>query len=147
MKSFRESVIECVRSVPKGKVVSYGQVAAVCGHPRAARQVGGILRAINSGPKLPDQIYSGQAILRKGRYGKGKPGSRRDLMRGVAKPFSGFPSQFSIPWWRVINSAGEISIKGNWEASKELQASLLKKEGVKIEKNFSLDINKYRWKM
>lgn len=38
--AFFESVYEYVKTVPKGKVVSYGQVALAVGAPRASRQVG-----------------------------------------------------------------------------------------------------------
>ncbi len=102
MKTFREKVTELVKLVPKGKVVSYGQVAAVAGHPRAARQVGGILRGLDD-------------------------------------------SKIHIPWWRVVNNRGYISIKGNWTATKELQKSLLLKDGVKVGKDFTLDMEKYRY--
>lgn len=44
--NFREKVLGLVRSVPQGRVVSYGQVAAAAGSPRAARQVGGVLRGM-----------------------------------------------------------------------------------------------------
>ncbi|MDR0499326.1 MAG: MGMT family protein, partial [Holophagales bacterium] len=37
--SFRDSVLRIVALVPEGKLVSYGQVAAMAGYPRAARQV------------------------------------------------------------------------------------------------------------
>jgi len=96
-------VIKFISQVPAGKVVSYGQVAAVCGSPRAARQVGGILRGLDSETK--------------------------------------------IPWWRVINSQGIISIKGNWTATKELQKELLIKDGVAVSHDFKIDINKYRLKV
>ncbi|HEX7039306.1 MAG TPA: methylated-DNA--[protein]-cysteine S-methyltransferase [Trueperaceae bacterium] len=43
MSSFREQVLEVVRAVPRGKVVSYGQVAEMVGAPHAARQVGAVL--------------------------------------------------------------------------------------------------------
>ena len=43
MSSFRNKVLDVVNTVPKGKVVSYGQVALLAGVPRAARQVGNIL--------------------------------------------------------------------------------------------------------
>jgi len=39
-----------IRKIPRGKVASYGQVAAAAGFPRAARQV---VRALNSFPGLP----------------------------------------------------------------------------------------------
>lgn len=41
--TFREQVLEVVRSVPYGKVVSYGQVAEMVGAPHSARQVGAVL--------------------------------------------------------------------------------------------------------
>lgn len=44
--AFTQKLISVVRSIPHGKVVSYGQVAAYIGVPRAARQVGWILRVI-----------------------------------------------------------------------------------------------------
>lgn len=40
--SFREDVYALVAQIPKGKVMTYGQIAALVGHPRAARQVGQI---------------------------------------------------------------------------------------------------------
>jgi methylated-DNA-protein-cysteine methyltransferase related protein len=41
--TFRERVLQVVREVPPGRVVSYGQVALWAGSPRAARQVGAVL--------------------------------------------------------------------------------------------------------
>jgi methylated-DNA-protein-cysteine methyltransferase-like protein len=38
---FKESVYEIVASIPKGKLMTYGDIAALAGHPYAARQVGG----------------------------------------------------------------------------------------------------------
>lgn len=98
--NFKDRVIRYVKSIPKAKVASYGQVAAAAGSPRAARQVGGILRALG--------------------------------------PDSG------VPWWRVINRDGVISIKGNWLADKKLQGKLLVKEGVEVSQEFTVDIHKYR---
>ena len=102
MQDFKQRVIKFIQQVPRGKVASYGQVAAFAGSPRAARQVGGILKSVDV-------------------------------------------SINTIPWWRVINSQGAISIKGNWTATKELQRNLLKKEGIKVDKDYKLDIKKYRW--
>jgi len=41
---FHRLVYRLVRRVPRGKVVTYGQVAAILGQPRAARAVGQALR-------------------------------------------------------------------------------------------------------
>ncbi|MEH7128593.1 MGMT family protein [Neobacillus drentensis] len=39
MTPFTENVVEIIRSIPEGKVATYGQVARLAGSPRAARQV------------------------------------------------------------------------------------------------------------
>ncbi len=43
--SFYDLVYEQVLRIPKGKVATYGQIAALCGSPRAARAVGYALHA------------------------------------------------------------------------------------------------------
>lgn len=42
---FQKRVLTTVRSIPAGGVVTYGQVARLCGSPGAARAVGGALAA------------------------------------------------------------------------------------------------------
>jgi methylated-DNA-protein-cysteine methyltransferase related protein len=41
-KNFKEQVYEVVAQIPRGKVMTYGQIATLCGRPRAARIVGGV---------------------------------------------------------------------------------------------------------
>jgi len=41
--NFQKKVLDYVRSVPRGKVVSYGDVAIAVGHPRAYRAVGTVM--------------------------------------------------------------------------------------------------------
>ena len=41
--SFTARAAELVRNIPKGKVMTYGQVAGLAGDPRAAREVGRVL--------------------------------------------------------------------------------------------------------
>ena len=41
--SFYNKVYETVRRIPKGKVATYGQIAALCGAPKASRVVGSAL--------------------------------------------------------------------------------------------------------
>lgn len=50
---FQEQVLEVVRAIPRGRVLTYGQVALLVGTPRGARQVGRILYL--SGRKVPWQ--------------------------------------------------------------------------------------------
>jgi len=40
--SFADAVYELVSQIPPGRVMTYGQIAALCGSPRAARIVGGV---------------------------------------------------------------------------------------------------------
>jgi methylated-DNA-protein-cysteine methyltransferase related protein len=42
--TFRAAVLRLVRRIPRGRVATYGQLAALLGRPRAARQVGQVLR-------------------------------------------------------------------------------------------------------
>ncbi len=52
MKSFKEKVWEVVRGIPKGKILTYKEVAAKAGSPNASRAVGSILKK-NYNPKIP----------------------------------------------------------------------------------------------
>ncbi len=51
----------------------------------------------------------------------------------------------SLPWWRVINNAGKITIKGNRYNDRDTQRKLLQSEGLEIDNDFELDIENYRW--
>ena len=53
MVRFAEQVYEIVAQIPPGKVVAYGQIAAILGRPRAAREVGWAMR--NCPEELPWQ--------------------------------------------------------------------------------------------
>ncbi len=60
---FRERVWAFVRSVPEGKVVTYGQVAAMIGAPFAARAVGSVLHHTPASAQVPCQ----RVVNRQGR--------------------------------------------------------------------------------
>lgn len=49
---FREKVIQIVKKIPKGKTLSYKDVAIKAGHPGAARAVGAIMR-VNKDESVP----------------------------------------------------------------------------------------------
>ncbi|KAA8997197.1 DNA methyltransferase [Paenibacillus spiritus] len=53
MKPFTEQAIAVISSIPEGKVMTYGGVAAAAGSPRAARQVVRILHAMSRKYRLP----------------------------------------------------------------------------------------------
>jgi methylated-DNA-protein-cysteine methyltransferase-like protein len=49
-----------------------------------------------------------------------------------------------VPWWRVVNSRGEVSIRGV-EHGKILQRTLLEREGIKFERNGRISWKLYGW--
>jgi methylated-DNA-protein-cysteine methyltransferase-like protein len=51
-----------------------------------------------------------------------------------------------LPWWRVINNEGRITIKGNMYNTPDIQKQLLEAEGIKVTDDLTLDIKKYRYK-
>ena len=94
--SFFERVYLVVKQIPRGKVASYGQIAALLGHPQAARTVGWALNALS--------------------------GAQAD----------------EVPWQRVINSAGRISIS-RADLSADIQRALLEEEGVEFDERGHVD--------
>ena len=92
-----------VKRIPRGSVATYGQIAALAGIPRHARQAGYALAATPEGLK--------------------------------------------IPWHRVINAEGRISLRlKHWESgSDDLQRILLESEGVTFDGSGRVDLKKFRW--
>jgi len=64
MSKFRDTVLNIVRSVPKGTVVNYGQVALMAGIPRAAIQVGWVLHTSENEDGIPWwRVINGQGRI------------------------------------------------------------------------------------
>ena len=99
-KSFHQRVIDIIKSIPKGKVATYGQIAALAGNPRAARMVVRVLHSSSGKEKLP--------------------------------------------WHRVINSKGSISLKPG--TGYEVQKALLQKEGIVFKEDGSIDLKRFLWR-
>ncbi|WP_148089637.1 MGMT family protein [Erwinia psidii] len=97
--SFRQRIWHIVAAIPCGKVATYGDIARLAGSPRAARQVGGVLK------RLP-------------------PGSM-------------------LPWHRVINRMGEISLSGG---DRHRQREALLAEGIEVTPEGKIALSRYRWK-
>lgn len=55
-------------------------------------------------------------------------------------------SQHDIPWWRIVNNAGRVSIKGTRYHTALMQKMLLEEEGVRFGKKFDFEIEKYRFR-
>lgn len=96
--SFPQRVWQIVASIPEGKVTTYGEIARLAGSPRAARQVGGVLKRL--------------------------------------------PEGSTLPWHRVVNSQGTISLTGS-DLQRQRQALL--SEGVQVSGTGKINLRKYRW--
>lgn len=74
---FAKRVCSLVLQIPKGRVMTYGQIAALCGSAKAARIVGGI--AHYGDPDLPWQrVVNKHGGLASGYHG-GREAQRRAL--------------------------------------------------------------------
>lgn len=51
--NFKEKVYKICRSIPKGKVATYGQLAKLAGSPKAARAVGVFMKNNPNAPTVP----------------------------------------------------------------------------------------------
>lgn len=71
----------------------------------------------------------------------GAPGAART----VGWALHSLPTGTKVPWHRVINSQGRISISGKYSA--EVQAERLRAEGIKVDKYLHVDLKKYLWQV
>lgn len=79
-------IFAVVRRIPRGRVATYGQVAALAGYPGHARQVGYALSALE--PDAP------------------------------------------VPWHRVVNAQGRVSVRRDGSGGAMMQRMRLEQEGV-----------------
>jgi len=96
--TFPHRIWQIVAAIPYGMVTTYGDIARLAGSPHAARQVGGVLKRLPAGSKLP--------------------------------------------WHRVINRLGEISLGGS-DLDRQRQALLA--EGVEVSPDGKVALARYRW--
>lgn len=95
---FRERVEAIVSQIPEGRVMTYGQIAALTGNARAARIVGGI--AHFGDPSLPWQ----RVVNKTGGLAAGYPGGREShkqclLAEGVEADNSYRVNVEELLWW------------------------------------------------
>lgn len=98
--NFRQRVFQVIAAIPEGRVTTYGEIASLAGSPRAARQVGGVLKRL--------------------------------------------PEGSSLPWHRVVNRRGEISLQGE-DFQRQRQALL--SEGITFEAGERIDLVRFGWKI
>ena len=94
---FQRAVYRLVEAIPRGRVATYGQLAAILGWPRAARAVGYAMRNCPEG----------------------------------------------LPWHRVVNASGGISLRAN-VGSMLTQRVLLEQEGVPVRRG-RIRLDQHRW--
>ncbi len=64
--------------------------------------------------------------------------------RAVGYALRALPQETDVPWWRVINAQGGISLRGRGMGA-DLQRELLEEEGVPFDANDTVDLRVYRW--
>ncbi len=99
--SIQHEIYQVVALIPRGKVATYGQIAALAGFPRYARLVG---YALNR-QLTPDS---------------------------------------QLPWHRVINAQGRLSLHKLDIHAENLQRFKLEQEGVEF-LNDRINLKQYRW--
>ena len=85
--SFFVDVYEVVRQIPKGKVTSYGAIAAYLGTKLSARMVGWAMNAAHTAkPKVPAQRVVNRNGILSGKHHFGTPTLMEELLKkdGVA---------------------------------------------------------------
>ena len=65
---FSDRVFDVVRRIPRGKVASYGLVATLAGSPRAARQVGMVMRLSHGLPWWRVLAADGRIVIQNPEY-------------------------------------------------------------------------------
>jgi methylated-DNA-protein-cysteine methyltransferase-like protein len=64
--------------------------------------------------------------------------------RMIGYAMAALPSNFDVPWQRVINHRGEISRRSHGDGSLR-QRKLLEAEGIQFDKRGRIDLKKGRW--
>jgi len=84
--NFTERVRSVVRSIPKGRTLSYGEVAAVAGSPGAARAVGSIMKH-NYDKSVPcHRVIKSDGSV--GEYNRGGSEMKRKLLKAEGYEYS-----------------------------------------------------------
>lgn len=107
--AFAKEVEAIVSQIPSGRVMAYGQLAALAGSPFAARVVGGIAHFGN--PELPWH----RVVNRQGGLASGYPGGRRahkQHLEAEGVEVTGYDGAYRINveqllWWPGANEANK----------------------------------------
>ncbi|MGI9290781.1 MAG: MGMT family protein [Gammaproteobacteria bacterium] len=101
-----------------------------------------------SGNESYRKIWEQAALIPEGHvasYGQiaKQAGLPRRAARMIGRALGAAPTEMNLPWFRVVNAQGKISIpKGSQRYT--LQCELLQQEGIEVQDG-QLDMAKYRW--
>lgn len=99
-KSFKEKVYKICRSIPKGKVMTYSQVAKLAGKPKAARAVGAYMRMNPDVPNTPcHRVVAANGALT-GYSGEGGVGGKKKMLLKEGVNFKGSVVDLSLSQWK-----------------------------------------------
>ncbi len=76
---FKERVLKVVRDIPKGKTLSYGEVAKFAGNPGAARAVGTLMKNNHDKTVPCHRVIKSNGEV--GEYNNGGPNRKRALLK------------------------------------------------------------------
>lgn len=126
---------------------SSGEVS-IAAQSSGAVLIGGDERATMAAPSSYERIYAQVARIPMGRVATyGQIADLADLpgqARQVGYALHALPPGSDLPWHRVINAKGEVSLRAElgWEG---FQRQLLEDEGVVFDSVGRLDLKRYRW--
>lgn len=83
MTKFRERVLSVVRNIPKGSVLTYGEVAKRAGSPGAARGVGSVMKSNHDRSVPCHRVIRSDGRL--GEYNRGRERKAERLTREGVK--------------------------------------------------------------
>ena len=93
------------------------------------------------------RIYAVVAVVPRGQvvtYGQVARGVRGATPRLVGYAMAALPEQSGLPWHRVVNHRGGISLPSGGDGA-HVQRLLLEAEGIRFTGNGLLDLKRYRW--
>lgn len=108
--TLRDAVFAIVRSIPPGRVMTYGQVALLCGVPRAAQAVGWTLHTAPA--DVPCQrVVNRHGGLASGYTDGGRPLQRAELeAEGVSVREDDTVELEHYQWWPSAQSIAAVSL-------------------------------------
>lgn len=98
--TFKDRVYELTRRIPKGKVATYGQLAALAGSPGAARAVGDAMRTNPHIPKTPcHRVVGASGALTGYAAGSGVP-TKKNMLLAEGVIFKGDKVDLTRSGWK-----------------------------------------------